>query len=280
MHGIFTHTKAVSVTASQRFRSVPRTSRSLFNKVSSAKAQASSATYSTNRKAVEGECSICHEDLKEDAEELTHCGACGGNFHYTCLEAWKNRVGSPKEATRPLCRHVWEEVAPATQHPANIEVDVFKLYEEWFYHCNISLRSSRDDGEPESIAHESGQSIGQLIDAYVLGAQLDDQSFCFALLRTITEVTVNSKLYSNESLVAKVYTMTAAACSLRTLLVEMYLNIHVNDNDDTLEQHWSLLPAEFMRSLSLSYARSGPRVRAFTVEDSSGYLPQCPADAR
>lgn len=44
-----------------------------------------------NRKPIEGEYRICHEDLRVDAEEIVFCHTCGGNLHYQCMRKWEEQ---------------------------------------------------------------------------------------------------------------------------------------------------------------------------------------------
>jgi hypothetical protein len=61
------------------------------------------------RKPIEGECSICHEDMHEDDEEIVFCRTCGSNFHHDCIKQWEQQNQSDDDtaiATCPLCRVV------------------------------------------------------------------------------------------------------------------------------------------------------------------------------
>lgn len=54
------------------------------------------------RKAIQGECSICLEEMKEGTEELDWCKkSCGNNFHFTCLLRY---IQCAKKTVCPLCR--------------------------------------------------------------------------------------------------------------------------------------------------------------------------------
>lgn len=60
----------------------------------------------SNRKPVEGDCSICFEDLgladvSRPDDVTTFCGTCGNNFHKTCVQNWARAKGKP---ICPLCR--------------------------------------------------------------------------------------------------------------------------------------------------------------------------------
>jgi hypothetical protein len=63
-----------------------------------------------NRKAIEGDCPICYEELGKD-EAIVWCkAACGQNIHKACLEMWaatKRQQGTDK-VTCPYCRSMWE----------------------------------------------------------------------------------------------------------------------------------------------------------------------------
>lgn len=63
-----------------------------------------------NRKPIEGECSICYEELEKD-EALVYCKAgCGQNMHKACMEMWAatKRAQGTKIVTCPYCRRNWE----------------------------------------------------------------------------------------------------------------------------------------------------------------------------
>lgn len=65
-----------------------------------------------NRKAVDGDCSICFEEMEGDKEELVWCrAACGQNIHKQCFETWsatKKSGGARAKVTCPYCRSIWE----------------------------------------------------------------------------------------------------------------------------------------------------------------------------
>lgn len=124
-----------------------------------------------DRWPIEGKCSICHEDFKEDTEELTRCSACGGNFHYTCLENWKLQIAA-RPANCPLCRQPCTEPAPSTHRFDSIEGGALELYIDWLWYRTISVESS-----DEGVAGSSDK-FGRLPDAYILGQRVDDQTFC------------------------------------------------------------------------------------------------------
>lgn len=69
--------------------------------------QSSQEPIEEGRRPLEGECTICYEDLVADdrnqsvSEETTYCKKCGNNFHSMCLQNWHRAQRNP---TCPLCR--------------------------------------------------------------------------------------------------------------------------------------------------------------------------------
>ncbi|KUI56124.1 E3 ubiquitin-protein ligase Zswim2 [Cytospora mali] len=66
-----------------------------------------------NRKAVDGDCPICFEEMEEGKEGIVWCkAACGQNIHKQCFEMWsstkKKSDGAHAKVTCPYCRSVWE----------------------------------------------------------------------------------------------------------------------------------------------------------------------------
>ncbi|KAK7740787.1 hypothetical protein SLS53_005255 [Cytospora paraplurivora] len=66
-----------------------------------------------NRKAVDGDCPICFEEMEDGKEEIVWCkAACGQNIHKQCFEMWsatkKRSEGAHAKVTCPYCRSVWE----------------------------------------------------------------------------------------------------------------------------------------------------------------------------
>lgn len=59
-----------------------------------------------NRKAIEGECPICYDDLEPDKDAIAYCKAsCGNNVHKDCMQKWI--AMSKGKATCPYCRATW-----------------------------------------------------------------------------------------------------------------------------------------------------------------------------
>ncbi|MCJ1451132.1 hypothetical protein MMC28_001467 [Mycoblastus sanguinarius] len=63
--------------------------------------------HTPNRRRIEGNCSICHEELGS-GEELAYCEArCGQNFHEECINTWLS--SGEHTQTCPWCRADWIE---------------------------------------------------------------------------------------------------------------------------------------------------------------------------
>jgi hypothetical protein len=59
-----------------------------------------------NRKAIEGDCPICYDELG-DKDTIVYCKAsCGNNVHEDCMQKWL--AISKGKATCPYCRAKWD----------------------------------------------------------------------------------------------------------------------------------------------------------------------------
>lgn len=59
------------------------------------------------RKAIEGECSICFEEMSDGKEEIVFCRfSCGQNLHQDCMLKWSNKKRD-SDITCPYCRAPW-----------------------------------------------------------------------------------------------------------------------------------------------------------------------------
>lgn len=72
----------------------------------------SNCPHDKRRKAIEGDCPICFEELEAKGEALVWCkAACGQNIHKQCFEMWaatkRQAVGARGDVTCPYCRSVW-----------------------------------------------------------------------------------------------------------------------------------------------------------------------------
>lgn len=71
----------------------------------------------SSRKEVEGDCPICFDSLlssgttsntNNNLSQLTYCrGACGSNFHKSCIQIWTGQPSQRGRPTCPACRQPW-----------------------------------------------------------------------------------------------------------------------------------------------------------------------------
>ncbi|KAH6637385.1 hypothetical protein C7974DRAFT_450262, partial [Boeremia exigua] len=163
------------------------------------------------RRKIEGDCPICHEELRPEAEDLTFCDAsCGRNFHSSCMTGWIQRATAA--ATCPLCRHDWVQVSDRTLDMTDISERGFEIYVEWLYYAKIPIET---DGLDECWK--------DLIEAYFLGIKLQDLDFCIAILQSIKEVGVDENDFPGPEAVKLAYDKTCEPCPLRYVLVSMYM---------------------------------------------------------
>ena len=130
-----------------------------------------------HRKAIEGECSICHEDLDAALEDITFCkSTCGQNIHQQCLDEWESsQVG---DATCPMCRRVWTfETKDPEELDAELDWRALQLYVDWLY----TRRLNRTDTDLECVDY----SHRDLLEAWTVAAVLQDDEFKHAIIAEI-----------------------------------------------------------------------------------------------
>lgn len=97
------------------------------------------------------------------------------------------------------------------------------------------------------------QYYEDLVGAYCVSIHFQDDSFCNAILHATVEWFSDTDEYPGGEFVTKVYEMTPGPCSLRKLMVDIYLNTRADQAE--LEDAWGNLPEQFVRELSLAFMR-------------------------
>lgn len=126
-----------------------------------------------NRKTVDGECSICHETLDADEDEITFCRArCGQNFHERCMDQWKVAESGPTKC--PICRQVWKSLPNHTIGVMNDiegidDKDAMHVYCDWLYTGTIQI--------DEDVPRDSEEFGLRILKAHNLASQLNDMDF-------------------------------------------------------------------------------------------------------
>jgi len=202
------------------------------------------------RRAIEGDCSICHEEILLGHKETTFCKSCGANIHHHCIEQWKTRTAEGQVTSCPLCRQDWVDHRVAQNHTfLGIHEDAFEVYIEWLYRGAIAV----DNGPDEEPSHST---IDNLIQAYLLGLHAEDWKFCDAVLGSLVEVFVEHDLYPSEELVALAYQRTSGPCRLRRFLVGVLM--HVSHTRWMEDESWTEYPAAFIRDVALAALKKSP----------------------
>lgn len=194
-----------------------------------------------NRQDAKGECFICQKELLPDVEELSHCATCGVHFHFSCQEK-KNGQASPP-ARCPACLCDWKEPCHETQILSDIQVYPFEFYVDWLYRRRI-LETDDADCEYRYL---------DLIEAYIVGTQLEDDSFCNAVLHGLVESCVDEKWFPECDAIKEAYKSTPENCSLRKVLVQIFTKVHANFDDSfSLRNVLSGMPKEFLHDLTMA----------------------------
>jgi hypothetical protein len=156
-----------------------------------------------SRKAIQGDCSICTEDVAGFAP-VDFCESCGQNFHTRCIDGWLQR-----EQTCPLCRLEWplppqprgEKVIKMPFRPC--PVSYFDQYMQWLY---------------TGVFHQDKKPLRPLFNACMLGSMLDDSRYLMTAQQNIIEYCLTT-----DAIIPRQY---VSVCSkypaVRKLLVDLY----------------------------------------------------------
>jgi hypothetical protein len=201
-----------------------------------------------NRKLIEGECSICHEDMHTETEEITYCQTCGANFHYNCIKQWEagNMARDPALVAGvmcPLCRSVWDESKTRTCHCPNLDPEAFGMYNKWLYTKNISI------DENENMLNLTYKS---LFEAWHFGRLIKDKKFLNAILRVTTELSEETEVYPSAEAIRCLYQWTTANCGLRKLVVDAGA---ADVEAESFVEGWDLIPDLHKKDLVMALLR-------------------------
>ncbi|KAF2869090.1 hypothetical protein BDV95DRAFT_112029 [Massariosphaeria phaeospora] len=136
-----------------------------------------------HRKEIVGECSICHEDLDSEVNNITFCRAkCGQNIHVTCIDRWQ--ASRPNDTTCPMCRVPWkkqENVYPVST-TAGLDPRAVQLYIRWLY--SEGCLKINDDLEDDLCFYDDLFNV-YLLKALMVAYKLEDDGFKKAVLTAI-----------------------------------------------------------------------------------------------
>ncbi|KAG9204568.1 hypothetical protein G6514_000352 [Epicoccum nigrum] len=132
------------------------------------------------------------------------------------------------------------------------------MYIEWLYRKRVL--ADYDD---------YNQYSEDLVNAYCAGQQLQDDSFCNAILHATVEWFSDIHDYPSDDFLARAYNKTSGPCSLRKLMVDFCLNSGAEQAD--LEYGWGDLPEQFVRELALAFMKtSSSEEEDWTLETPKG----------
>ncbi|KAL5417920.1 hypothetical protein PMIN04_007556 [Paraphaeosphaeria minitans] len=205
-----------------------------------------------NRKAIEGKCSICFDELDAGNQQLTFCTTCGGNFHDDCAKQWFKQS---RGRLCPLCRGIWPryQANPSIRLLSLRQTD-FELYRDWLYSGQVTYNhaAEQDDFKP-------------MVNAYLFSLYVGDIKFGTAVLQAMIDwyedkgsypdqdaVAIAYGTYEDGDAIARGYKVNAAnnlpgLHLLQRFLVDTYVAVaHASWFED---EDWSCYPHEFLRDL-------------------------------
>ena len=213
----------------------------------------------TTRKGIDGDCSVCLEDLNTGRECLSHCTKCGGNFHSECIDEWlKQRTSKPR---CPLCRHTWVSLKRKASEYVfrDLPEDVFAKYHEWIYRGTMGCAEvvEKEDFKP-------------LVSAYLFALKIQDLKFGTAVLQAMLELYKEFELYPDQDAVAMAYNTDetpeklAGLHKLQTFMIDTYLT--AADPSWFEDEDWDGYPREFLRDLIVAMLLQHPRKNKWSLD--------------
>lgn len=179
------------------------------------------------RRAIEGNCPICQEALKEGIEEgitkLTHCASsCGNNFHQVCLDKWERSKPNGAPLQCPMCRQHWDE--EGTYTITAITLEAFVVYYHWLKLNYIPLRPPWNRNHLDPIPTLPG--FAEIVECYHLGVFISDPKFSKAALQNILRECIDTGTIPIFRAVHTAYAITSFSSPLRKLIVEIYTQLN------------------------------------------------------
>ncbi|CAO2656147.1 Nn.00g049500.m01.CDS01 [Neocucurbitaria sp. VM-36] len=192
-----------------------------------------------DRKAVEGECSICSEELDPKVDDITFCRAeCGQNIHEKCMEAWKRSQGT-RQATCPTCRKAWKQKTDdVILVDEDLDRDAVQLYIDWLYSGKLHIYADMDRADEEFDV--------QLLKAWVVSSKLIDFAFRYAIIAKYV-ATVESEARDGFWIVAAKFAFEEKdISSMKQFVVDAFL-MRVDNN--RFENNASDFPTTFVHAI-------------------------------
>lgn len=204
------------------------------------------------RKAIEGNCPICQEALKEgieeDITELTYCASsCGNNFHKVCLDEWERSKANRAPLQCPMCRQHWDK--EGTYTITAITPRAFIVYYNWLKLGYIPLRPPWNRHLFTSPTLLDFPDFPELVECYQLGVFISDPKFSKAALQNILRECIDTGTIPNFWAVHTAYAITSVSSPLRKLIVEIYTQL--NDMESRwVFINWDEYPRMFQSDLT------------------------------
>jgi hypothetical protein len=201
------------------------------------------------RREIEGDCSICHEELSPGVKELTFCSdSCGCNFHYDCVEQWKAQTAQGEITRCPLCRSDWD-VHRVSQYSnfRSLDKDAFEIYSTWLYNGHIATEEDEDEVPEYSV----------LAKTYQFAVHVQDTTFSRLILETIVELFSDTDYYPSTAAIRIAYTNSPINCQLKKLIVCLYMlfaKAELFEGDDN-----EAYPIAFACDLTAALLKQHPR---------------------
>lgn len=186
-----------------------------------------------NRRDIDDECAICHEEMIGAFEDIRYCSSCGYNYHCGCILSWLDR-----NAHCPYCQSQWQ-VKPRKSSATcdNIDPQLFAAFIQWVYEGQIPSYSKEDRGSDECYL--------RVVKTFALGGRLGAPEFQRALLFEMADIINDTGKLPGALVLKFVYKHVPPGSPLHTCLAWHYVH-----NIGTNLLNRSDLPIELLRDIA------------------------------
>jgi hypothetical protein len=198
-----------------------------------------------DRKKIEGECAICHEDLNSSKADVTFCRAsCGQNVHEKCMEQW---IAMPGPTKCPLCQKSWrQDVENLIALDDELDTDAVQTYLDWLYMGTLHF---------SVLERHSNEFDISILEAWRVATVIQDIGFQQALAAEhITDV--QSGINPGFMSTAIEYAFGEEGTkTMRKFVIDMFLAEGKSHVADFLDYHGQKLPNLFLSQIGATVLR-------------------------
>lgn len=173
----------------------------------------------------------------------------------TRVTVHKDVLTSSSGFFRAACGGSWKESKEKSISLPETTEEIFMIYVGWLYTGNAEVYDE-DEHQDLPKASETVRSdvfdIGfdNIVDSYILGDFLDDESFCNALIDNLMLLSLFTKTLPDRASIGKYWAQLPQGSGIRRLLVDLEVSYGETDCLSSDNRHW---PYDYLIELVKAY---------------------------